>query len=170
MKKLQIFLLVLVLLASPAFALATVTLQDGQYTVEVTLAGGSGRAGVASPAIMTVANGLATATVIWSSPYYEYMRVDGILYDPVNTDGNSTFQIPVTLDKETPVTAQTVAMSQPHEIDYSLYFDSATLKPRSLETTRVARFSGSAAVVLLILSTILWTRRKRSGKNRGQAA
>ena len=94
----------------------------------VTLEGGSGRATVESPAVLTVADGIMTATIVWSSPNYDYMLVDGEKYLPVNTDGNSTFEIPVAaLDTALAVTADTVAMSTPHEIDYTLTFDSATL-------------------------------------------
>ena len=55
------------------------------------------------------------------------MIVDGVQYDPIQTEGNSTIEIPVTLDTELAVSASTVAMSQPHLVDYRLYFDSATL-------------------------------------------
>ena len=101
---------------------------DGSYTCAVTLEGGSGRATVESPAALTVADGVMTATIVWSSPNYDYMLVDGEKYLPVNTEGNSTFEIPVAaLDTALAVTADTVAMSTPHEIDYTLTFDSATL-------------------------------------------
>ena len=101
---------------------------DGSYTCAVTLEGGSGRATVDSPAALTVTNGVMTATIVWSSPNYDYMLIDGEKYLPVNTDGNSTFEIPVAaLDTALAVTADTVAMSTPHEIDYTLTFDSATL-------------------------------------------
>ena len=101
---------------------------DGSYTCAVTLEGGSGRATVDSPAALTVADGTMTATIVWSSPNYDYMLIDGEKYLPVNTDGNSTFEIPVAaLDTALAVTADTVAMSTPHEIDYTLTFDSATL-------------------------------------------
>ena len=101
---------------------------DGTYTCAVTLEGGSGRATVDSPAALTVADGAMTATIVWSSPNYDYMLVDGEKYLPTNTDGNSTFEIPVSaLDTAQAVTADTVAMSTPHEIDYTLTFDSATL-------------------------------------------
>ena len=103
---------------------------DGSYTCAVTLEGGSGRATVESPAALTVADGKMTATIVWSSPNYDYMLIDGEKYLPVNTDGNSTFEIPVAaLDTALAVTADTVAMSTPHEIDYTLTFDSATLTP-----------------------------------------
>ena len=102
---------------------------DGTYTCEVTLEGGSGRATVESPAALTVADGKMTATIVWSSPNYDYMLVDGEKYLPTNTEGNSTFEIPVAaLDTALNVTADTVAMSTPHEIEYTLTFDSASLK------------------------------------------
>ena len=96
---------------------------DGEYSVNVTLEGGSGRATVDSPAALTVADGKMTATIVWSSPNYDYMIVDGEKYLPTNTEGNSTFEIPVAaLDTALSVTADTVAMSTPHEIEYTLTF------------------------------------------------
>jgi hypothetical protein len=103
---------------------------DGIYTAEVTLAGGSGRTSIESPANITITDGTMTATIIWGSPSYEYMLIDEVYYYPVNTTGNSTFEIPVSMDKDIEVTAQTVAMSAPHDIDYTLRFDSATLKSK----------------------------------------
>ena len=108
---------------------AVETPADGSYTCEVTLEGGSGRATVESPAALTVADGKMTATIVWSSPNYDYMIVDGEKYLPTNTEGNSTFEIPVSaLDTALDVTADTVAMSTPHEIEYTLTFDSSTLE------------------------------------------
>jgi len=108
---------------------AAETPADGTYTCEVTLEGGSGRATVESPAALTVADGKMTATIVWSSPNYDYMIVDSEKYLPTNTEGNSTFEIPVAaLDTALDVTADTVAMSTPHEIEYTLTFDSASLK------------------------------------------
>ena len=81
-----------------------------------------------SPAALTVADGKMTATLVWSSPNYDYMIVDGEKYLPTNTEGNSTFEIPVAaLDTALTVTADTVAMSTPHEIEYTLTFASASL-------------------------------------------
>lgn len=97
--------------------------EDGTYTVEVTFEGGSGKAKIESPAEVTVKDGKATATVTWSSPNYDYMLVDGEKYLPVNTEGNSVFEIPVAaFDRPIPVVGDTVAMSKPHEIDYTLTF------------------------------------------------
>ena len=101
--------------------------QEGTYTCAVTLSGGSGRASVASPADLVSDGETLTATVQWSSPHYEYMIVDGVQYDPIQQEGNSTFQIPVVLDADMAVSASTVAMSEPHLVEYTLYFDSTTL-------------------------------------------
>ena len=102
---------------------AVKTPADGSYTCEVTLEGGSGRATVDSPADLTVADGKMTATIVWSSPNYDYMIVDGEKYLPTNTEGNSTFEIPVSaLGVPLSVVADTVAMSTPHEIEYTLTF------------------------------------------------
>lgn len=108
-------------------------LEDGAYTVEVNLEGGSGKAGVDSPAQLTVENGQAYAVIIWSSPNYDYMKVDDVQYDLANEElgleGNSAFKIPVSgFDWKIAVKADTTAMSEPHEIDYTLYFDSSTIQ------------------------------------------
>ena len=106
-------------------------LTDGEYTAEVALEGGSGKASVTSPAELRVADGKVTARIEWSSPNYDYMIVEGEKYEPVNTEGNSVFEIPVAgFDFPMAVRADTTAMSQPHEIEYTLRFDSASLKEK----------------------------------------
>jgi hypothetical protein len=129
MKKLLAFSLILLLLALSACASAVGTPRDGQYTIGVTLTGGTGRATVESPAKLTVAGGEMTVVITWSSPNYDFMLVDSQKYFPVNKGGNSTFEIPLSqLDEELSVSAETTAMSQPHVIDYNLRFDLSTLK------------------------------------------
>ncbi len=105
------------------------SIADGSYTCAVVLEGGSGRAAVSSPATVIAEDGELTATIVWSSSNYDYMLVNGEKYLPVNTDGNSTFEIPVAaLDEPLAVIGDTVAMSTPHEIEYTLTFDSTTLQ------------------------------------------
>ncbi|RAW63654.1 iron transporter [Faecalibacterium hattorii] len=109
--------------AEPKAEEAAETPADGEYSVNVVLEGGSGRASVDSPAALTVADGRMTAGIVWSSPNYDYMIVDGEKYLPTNTEGNSTFEIPVAaLGTPLSVVADTVAMSTPHEIEYTLTF------------------------------------------------
>ena len=107
-------------------------LSDGEYTAEVRLSGGTGKATVSSPARITVANGVCTAEIIWSSSKYDYVKIGEEQFFPVNTEGNSTFLLPVAFfDRGIAILADTTAMSQAHEIAYSLRFDSETIQPAS---------------------------------------
>lgn len=103
--------------------------EDGTYTVSVALEGGTGRATVESPATLRCEGGKFYAAIVWSSPNFDYMKVNGEKYLQTNTEGNSTFEIPVlAFDQKLDVIADTVAMSEPHEVEYTLYFDSSTLQ------------------------------------------
>lgn len=103
--------------------------EDGIYTIELTMEGGSGRASIQSPAQLAIADGAATATLEWSSPNYDYMLVNGEKYLPVNTEGNSVFEVPVeALDAPLTMIGDTVAMSTPHEVEYTVTFHSETLE------------------------------------------
>lgn len=105
------------------------SLADGNYTVDLTFEGGSGKAEILSPATITVSGETMTAKVQWNSPNYDYMIVNGEKYLPVNTEGDSVFEIPVTaFDEPVPVIGDTVAMSKPHEVEYMITFHSDTLK------------------------------------------
>ncbi len=97
--------------------------EDGEYTVDVTLEGGSGKATVDSQAKVTVTDGVAYATITWSSTHYDYMIVNGEKYLNENEGGNSTFTFPIDgIPCEMDVIGDTTAMSTPHEIDYTLTF------------------------------------------------
>lgn len=111
---------------------ADLGLADGTYTADVALAGGSGRASVESPAQLTVKDGNVTAKIVWSSKNYDYMKVGDTKYDAVIEDEHSTFEIPVScFDWAMAVKADTTAMSEAHEIDYTLTFDAASVAPLS---------------------------------------
>lgn len=106
-----------------------ISLEDGTYSIEISFEGGSGKAQILSPVTVVVTDGQAVATLQWSSPNYDYMIVDGEKYLPVNTQGDSVFEIPVLLfDEPVTVIGDTVAMSNPHEVEYTLTFHSDTMK------------------------------------------
>ena len=103
--------------------------EDGTYSVDITFEGGSGKANILSPVTITVTDGQAIATLKWSSPNYDYMIVAGEKYLPVNTEGDSVFEVPVLMfDEPVVVIGDTVAMSKPHEVEYTLTFHSDTIK------------------------------------------
>ena len=99
--------------------------QDGTYVpVTFTAKGGTGKVTITCSEV-TVADGAAQAVNEFSSPHYEWVKVDGVQYDPENADQsdrkNSVFRIPVILDEEMTITGLTTAMSEPHEIEYTLF-------------------------------------------------
>lgn len=106
----------------PVFA-TQITLSDGEYEMDVQLEGGTGKATITSPAEVTVKDGNVVGLIEWSSPNYDYMIVKGEKYFPVNSQGNSVFEIPIdTLNSPIDIIADTTAMSSPHEVAYTLTF------------------------------------------------
>lgn len=101
-----------------------VFVSNPQAYVEVALIGGSGKTTVESPAKVSMkSDGQLMVTIIFSSKNYDYMIVNGDKYLPINTEGNSTFEIPLCeVPGSMEVIADTVAMSTPHEIEYTLEF------------------------------------------------
>ena len=135
---------------------AQVDLADGEYTVEVALGGGSGRASVTSPAVLAVWDGRAYARIEWSSSNYDYMKIGEQVYSPIQQEGNSVFEIPVVaFDIPLTVIGDTTAMSTPHEVEYTLTFamDSVTQSGASahvpvLAVLCVAVLAAAAVIVL----------------------
>ncbi|WP_394282445.1 hypothetical protein [Frisingicoccus sp.] len=124
---------------------------QGEYMIDVTLLGGTGRADITSPAEIRITQEGVTALIEWSSPSYDYMIVDDIKYMPVNTEGNSVFEIPVTaFDEAIPVTADTVAMSVPHEIEYTLNFHSETMVQKQMTVPLIVQGGILIGVTLII--------------------
>lgn len=145
---------------------AVIEAEDGEYTMEVTLAGGSGKATVQSPAVVRVSGQTAVAVIEWSSPNYDYMLVNGQKYLPVNTEGNSVFEIPVLLlDQEMPVTADTVAMSKPHEVEYTLTFHSDTLKSETDSNAAAILVAVVAAAAVIIVVAVVCVMRKKKARH-----
>ena len=138
-------------------------LPDGEYAIDVTLEGGTGRTTVASPAVLIVKEGMAYARIQWSSSHYDYMKIGEEKYLPVNTEGDSVFEIPVTvMDQPMAVVADTTAMSTPHEIEYSLTFHSDGISAESESGVSyvyaLLLLLGAAGVAAVVL---MMRRRKR---------
>lgn len=80
------------------------------------------------------------------------MKVGEEKYLPVNTEGNSTFEIPVEVfDEPMSVIGDTTAMSVPHEIEYTLTFASDSVSPaQSGHGMGTAGIGIAAAVVIAV--------------------
>ena len=99
-------------------------LEDGSYSVKLSMEGGTGKAYIESPVIVTVKDGVAYATLVWSSKNYDYMLVNGDKYLNESEGGNSTFTVPIDgIPSDMQVIGDTTAMSVPHEIEYTLHFE-----------------------------------------------
>lgn len=104
-------------------------LPNGDFLAEITLEGGSGKAKIQSPAPLHIENGKIIATLTWSSSSYDYMEIDGVGYTPEIIDGKSVFTVEIpALDTPLEIKAETVAMSSPHMIDYTLTVSGSEVK------------------------------------------
>ncbi len=155
-----------ILTTVPVLAADSLSLEDGEYAISVTMTGGSGKATIQSPTLLTINDGTAYASIIWSSSNYDYMIVDGQKYlNESNEEVNSHFTIPVSnLTEDLPVIADTLAMGTPHEVQYVLTFDPASIASKStLPQEGAKRVLIMAAIIIIgggILNHIVNERRK----------
>lgn len=104
---------------------AEVSLADGSYKADdFSFEGGTGKTKLTCEGI-TVKNGKTYATIKFSSDKFTKLVADGIEYQPISNDGGSFFEIPVTLNKDMTITGTTMAMTEPHDIEYTIHITKA---------------------------------------------
>ena len=132
-------------------------LEDGEYSVTVDMSGGSGKASVTSPTVLTVRDGEAFASIQWSSANYDYMVVGGRTYLNESEEGmNSVFEIPVLCwDGPMEVIADTTAMGKPVEIRYRLTFYSDSVGSKSELPQEAAKRVLWVAAAIIVIGGIL---------------
>lgn len=83
--------------------------------------GGTNKVSITCPKV-TISDGKAVATIVFSSDKYTQLQANGKLYDGVTDSAanTSTFSVPVALNKANPIIGKTVRMSDPHWISYSI--------------------------------------------------
>ena len=130
---------------------------DGEYSIQVDLEGGSGKASVTSPTILTVEDGKAYAQIQWSSSNYDYMIVNGKKLLNESEEGrNSVFTVPITvLDDKMEVIADTLAMGAPHEINYTLTFYEDSIGSKGQLPQEAAKRVVAVALVIIVGGGIL---------------
>ena len=166
-KKVWLAVLALSLMMLPVAVCAEdVALEDGEYRVDVALEGGSGRSGILSPAVLLVRDGQPYVRIEWDSSHYDYMKVEDETYLPVNEEGNSVFEIPVPVfDEPVTVIGDTTAMSVPHEIEYTLTVDSASISQGEQASwyNNPVFWAGAAVAAAVPAAVGIYGRRKRKG-------
>ena len=113
-KRLIAILLALVL-CLPALAAAGERAPEG-----FSFSGGSGKVEITCPAIWEV-DGATWGRIVFSSPNYPKVVSEGVEYAAAHEGKTSIFEIPVTLDQDMDIIATTTAMSQPHDITYTIH-------------------------------------------------
>lgn len=134
-----------------------INMPDGEYSIEVNMVGGSGRASISSPTWMYVKDGKAYAKLLWSSAHYDYMIIGDKKFLNETTDGgNSTFTIPIVMmDEAFPVIADTTAMGDPVEIRYEMTFYSMTVGSKGKIPQEAAKKVLIIAVIILVVGFVL---------------
>lgn len=159
---------------TPAEAIQ-VPFEDGEYSIEVSMTGGTGRTAISSPTLMTVKDGRAYARILMSSSHYDWMIAGGETYvnEHAEDGGNSSFTIPISaMDQLIPIIADTTAMGEPVAIEYTLTFYEETVGNKGQIPQEAAKKVLVVAAVIIIAGGIINhfakknKRRSRSQKRR----
>ena len=145
------------ILAAEGISGVKTDLTNGEYSIQVDLEGGSGKASVSSPTLMLVKDGRMYAELQWSSSNYDYMIVDGEKFLNESEEGrNSVFTVPITvLDDKMEVIADTLAMGAPHEINYTLIFYEDSIGSKGQLPQEAAKRVVAVALIIIVGGGIL---------------
>lgn len=145
---------------------APLSMTDGSYLINAELVGGTGRVSINSPIPFEVRDGEIRLKIVWSSGYYDFMKISGTEHRPVEQDSDTTtFSITVNSFEPLNFTAQTSKMSRPHEIEYSIVFDEASILPQAAvreQTTGVALVITAILAAASILLIFFFSKRKKN--------
>lgn len=107
---------------------APIDLKNATYTIEAMVTGNGGIGTIQTPTSIFVKEKKATVVLIWDTPAYDYMVVDGEKILAKSREGGSIFWIPVTgWDEEIQVIVGCETGTMKEEV-CSLYLDTSTVK------------------------------------------
>ena len=96
-------------------------LKDGVYTPDrFTWSGGTGKVKISCNKV-TIKNGQAYATLVFSSSHYQYVKANGNTYYTTKSANTASVTIPISLNKNNTILGMTDKMSVAHEIEYSIF-------------------------------------------------
>ena len=115
-------------------------LKDGSYAPDsFSFSGGTGKLSISCSNIR-VSGGRAYATLVFSSGKISYVKASGGTYQPSSQTGSSSvFEIPVQLNANNSIYACTTAMSQPHEVGYTLFVGLNAARSASSESNETEK-------------------------------
>ena len=160
-KKSEIKQILILLFALVLFSASVILTSCGRRSVKpgtFSFSGGSGKINITCDEV-EIQGHEVNAHIVFSSPYYSYVKVNGVEYEGSHTEDSSSFMIPAVLDEEFKILGCTTAMSRPHEIEYTLYISldenekagadlsgASGNSDRNEEETKVFRSSGDSIV------------------------
>ena len=123
-------------------------LPEGEYAPDgFTFSGGTGKVTISCPKL-SVAQGAVTATLVFSSPNYPKLTVDGVEYTAAHEEKNSVFEIPARVNEDMTVVGTTTAMSTPHDVEYVIHIWVGETPPENLPEEDDAPAEKVASVAL----------------------
>ena len=132
-------------------------MKDGEYSIEVNLAGGGGRESIVSPTWLFIENGVMQARILWSSADFDRMKLGEKSFPNETLDGtNSSFTIPVTaLDEPVEVMAETAILGKPQDVPFTLTFYGETVASKDRVPQEAAKKVIAIALAIMIGGGIL---------------
>ncbi len=90
------------------------------YADKFSFSGGTGKVGISCDSV-TFNGEEYNALIVLDSDSYTYVRVGETKYNCSHEEGKSRAAIPVTVNENNTIYAETTKMSQPHEIEYEIF-------------------------------------------------
>lgn len=101
---------------------------DGTYVPDdFSFSGGTGKVTITCPSIV-IENGVVYGNILFSSKKYTQIKLNGEVYPVLSTEDGSLFKIPVVLNQDMAIAATTVAMTEAHDVNYTLKITQDTSK------------------------------------------
>lgn len=101
---------------------------DGTYVPDdFSFLGGTGKTRITCPSIV-IENGVVYGNILFSSKKYTKINLNDKDYPVLSNENGSLFKIPVILNQDMVIKATTVAMTEAHDIDYTIKITQDTSK------------------------------------------
>lgn len=98
--------------------------EEGVQPDKFSFSGGTGRVGISARNIVS-RNDASFVTIVFDSDSYTHIRKGDNIYECEHADGTSYAEIPILLNENNTIYAETTKMSEAHEIEYQIMVYSA---------------------------------------------
>ena len=127
---------------------------DGTYVPDnFSFSGGTGKTRITCPSIV-IENGVVYGNILFSSKKYTKINLNDKDYPVLSNENGSLFKIPVILNQDMVIKATTVAMTEAHDIDYTIKItqDTSKFTPKPEEKADYTAVDAALAMIPADLS------------------